>query len=68
MAWLFAAMAVGHVVILALSFGWLAPGLKLGVEKALLVGVVPFIAGSPVKNALGALIAALRNLVDRQRG
>ena len=63
---LFVAMAVGHVVILALGFAWLAFGLRLGVDKAWLVGVVPFIAASLIKNALGAaLVPALRRLVDR---
>ena len=53
---LFVAMALGHIVILAAGFGWLAFGMKLGVEKAWLVGVVPFLAGSLVKNALGAAL------------
>jgi biotin transport system substrate-specific component len=42
--------------------------MKLGVEKAWWVGIVPFIAGSVVKNALGAtLLPAARRLAD-QRG
>jgi biotin transport system substrate-specific component len=66
---LFAAMAIGHVMILALGFAWLALGLKLGAEKAWLVGVAPFIAGSLVKNALGAaVVPAFRRLIDRQGG
>lgn len=65
---LFVAMAVGHVAILGLGFAWLAFGMKLGVEKAWLVGLLPFIAGSLVKNALGAaLVPAVRRLVDRRR-
>jgi biotin transport system substrate-specific component len=64
---LFVAMALGHVVILAAGFGWLAFGMKLGIEKAWLVGVVPFLAGSLVKNALGAaLVPASRRLLDRR--
>ncbi|OKO80247.1 biotin transporter BioY [Bradyrhizobium sp. AS23.2] len=64
---LFAAMAVGHVVILAAGFGWLAFGLGLGVSKAWQVGIVPFIAASLVKNALGAtLMPAVRRIVDRR--
>jgi biotin transport system substrate-specific component len=67
--WLFGAMALGHVVILGLGFAWLAFGMQLGAEKAWLVGVAPFIAGSLVKNALGtALLPALRHLLDRRRG
>ncbi|MFK4383213.1 biotin transport system substrate-specific component [Bradyrhizobium sp. USDA 3397] len=64
---LFAAMAAGHVVILAAGFGWLAFGLDLGAAKAWQVGIVPFIAGSLVKNALGAaLMPAARRIVDRR--
>ena len=62
---LFVAMAAGHIAILTLGFAWLAFGLRLGVEKAWLVGIVPFIAASLIKNALGAvLVPALRRLVD----
>jgi biotin transport system substrate-specific component len=65
---LFAAMAVGHIVILATGFGWLAFGLGLGAAKAFQVGIVPFIAASLVKNALGAtLMPAARRLIDRRR-
>jgi biotin transport system substrate-specific component len=66
---LFVAMAVGHIVIFGMGFAWLAFGMKLGVDKAWLVGVLPFIAGSLVKNALGAaLVPAVRRLVDRRPG
>ena len=62
---LFVAMAAGHIAILALGFAWLAFGLRLGVEKAWLVGIVPFVAASLIKNALGAaLVPALRRLAD----
>lgn len=65
--WLFAAMAIGHVVILATGFCWLAFGAGLGVEKAWLVGIVPFIAATLVKNALGAaLVPAARRVADRR--
>jgi biotin transport system substrate-specific component len=64
---LFVAMALGHIIILAAGFGWLVLGIKLGAEKAWLVGVVPFFAGSLVKNALGAaLVPAGRRLLDRR--
>ncbi|MGT2436303.1 biotin transporter BioY [Bradyrhizobium betae] len=64
---LFAAMAVGHVIILAAGFGWLSFGLGLGVAKAWQVGLLPFLAGSLVKNALGAtLMPAARRIVDRR--
>jgi biotin transport system substrate-specific component len=66
---LFVAMGLGHVIILTLGFAWLAFGLKLGAEKAWLVGVAPFIVTSVIKNALGAvLMPALRHLVDRRGG
>jgi biotin transport system substrate-specific component len=65
---LFAAMAIGHVVILTAGFGWLAFGFGLGVAKAWQVGIMPFIAASLVKNALGAaLMPAARRIVDRDR-
>jgi biotin transport system substrate-specific component len=64
---LFVAMGIGHIIILAAGFGWLALGMKLGFEKAWLVGVAPFIAASLIKNALGAtLVPAIRRAVDRR--
>ena len=65
---LFVAMGLGHIIILAAGFGWLAFGRKLGVEKAWLVGVAPFLAAALVKNALGAvLVPAIRRVLDRRR-
>jgi biotin transport system substrate-specific component len=62
---LFVAMALGHLLILAAGFGWLAFGKKLGVEKAWLVGVAPFIAAALIKNALGAaLLPAIRRIFN----
>lgn len=64
---LFVAMGAGHVIILAAGFAWLAFGMKLGVEKAWLVGVAPFVAASLIKNALGAaLVPAIRLVLDRR--
>ena len=64
---LFVAMALGHIVILAAGFAWLAFGMNLGVEKAWLVGIAPFVAASLIKNALGAaLVPAIRRLIDRR--
>jgi biotin transport system substrate-specific component len=64
---LFVAMGLGHIVILAAGFAWLAFGMKLGVEKAWLVGIAPFVAASVIKNALGAtLVPAIRRLLDRR--
>jgi biotin transport system substrate-specific component len=65
--WLFVAMGIGHIVILAAGFAWLAFGARLGIEKAWAVGVVPFMTASVIKNALGAgLIPAIRRAVDRR--
>lgn len=64
---LFIAMGLGHVIILAAGFAWLAFGIKLGVEKAWLVGIAPFIAASLIKNALGAtLVPLFRRPFDRR--
>ena len=42
--------------------------MKLGVEKAWLVGIMPFIAASLIKNALGAaLVPAIRRIVRSAR-
>jgi biotin transport system substrate-specific component len=66
--WLFVAMGAGHVIILGCGWAWLAFGMKLGIEKAWLVGIAPFIAASLVKNALGAVaVPAIRHLLDRRR-
>jgi biotin transport system substrate-specific component len=64
---LFVAMGLGHVVILAAGFAWLAFGIRLGVGKAWLVGVAPFIAAAVIKSVLGAvMIAAIRRLAGRR--
>ena len=64
---LFVAMGLGHIVILAAGFAWLAFGMKLGVEKAWLVGIAPFVAASVIKNALGAaLVPAIRYVLERR--
>jgi biotin transport system substrate-specific component len=63
---LFVAMGLGHLIILGCGFAWLAFGMKLGVEKAWLVGIAPFVAASVVKNALGALaVPAIRHALER---
>jgi biotin transport system substrate-specific component len=47
------AMIIGHAVILAAGVAWLA--VPLGVEKAIAVGLMPFLATTLVKIALGAV-------------
>jgi len=62
---LFVAMGAGHIIILGCGWAWLAFGMKLGLEKAWLVGIAPFIAASLIKNALGAVaVPAIRHLLD----
>jgi biotin transport system substrate-specific component len=64
---LFAAMAIGHIIILGCGFAWLAFGVKLGPEKAWVVGIAPFLAASVIKNALGAaLVPAIRHALERR--
>ena len=64
---LFVAMGLGHIIILAAGFAWLVFGMKLGFEKAWLVGIAPFVAASVIKNALGAaLVPACRQMLDRR--
>jgi biotin transport system substrate-specific component len=64
-----AAMTIGHIVVVGAGFAWLAFGLNLGVEKAWVVGVVPFIAGSIVKSLFGGfLLPAIWSTVDRKSG
>lgn len=64
---LFVAMGVGHIIILGCGFAWLALGMKLGVEKAWLVGIAPFVTATVIKNALGAaLVPAMRRTLDRR--
>jgi len=50
---LLAVMTLGHVLILACGFAWLAT--LIGPEKAWVFGIVPFIAATVLKTALGAL-------------
>jgi len=50
-----AAMTIGHVVVFAVGYGWLA--LLIGATAAWAVGVVPFAAATVVKTLLAAAIA-----------
>jgi biotin transport system substrate-specific component len=64
---LFVAMGIGHLIILGCGFAWLAFGIKLGLEKAWLVGIAPFVLASAIKSALGAAwIPAVRWMRDRR--
>ena len=60
-----AAMTLGHVVIFAAGFAWLA--LALGAAKAWTVGVAPFAAATLAKTLLAAaLTLAARGLAPRR--
>jgi biotin transport system substrate-specific component len=50
----------GHAVLLAIGVAWLAT--LVGLDRAIAVGLLPFVPGTVVKVALGvALLAALRS-------
>src|SRR5215212_2875969 len=53
---LLAAMAVGHVVIFALGFAWLAQLFQFDVGRAWAAGVAPFYAATVLKTALAAAL------------
>lgn len=48
------AMALGHAVIFAFGFAWLAS--LFGAEKAFVIGVAPFYAATLIKTLLGAAL------------
>lgn len=60
-----AVMVLGHALILAPGVAWLAA--LVGGERAVAAGLVPFVAGTLVKSALGAaFVAAARPLLGRR--
>lgn len=62
-----ALMAIGHVVILALGWAWLAT--LIGAEKAWLGGIAPFIWATVFKTVLAAgLVASLWSAIQKARG
>lgn len=64
--WMFAAMTLGHIVIFAFGYAWLAT--LIGPAKAWAGGVAPFFAATLLKTALGtALVPAVWSLVDRRQ-
>lgn len=61
------AMLAGHLIIFAAGAGWLAT--IVGAAKAWQVGVVPFLAGTVVKCALGAAtLLGLWRIIDVRDG
>ncbi|MFA7504177.1 MAG: biotin transporter BioY [Burkholderiaceae bacterium] len=59
----FAAMLAGNAVCLLVGASWLAT--IIGAQKAIAVGLAPFLIGAVLKSALGA---ALLKAIMRQRG
>ncbi|OXT02672.1 biotin transporter BioY [Notoacmeibacter marinus] len=53
-AFAFAAMLIGNALCLVLGAAWLAA--MIGVEKAIVAGVLPFIIGGVLKSALAAAV------------
>ena len=63
---LLAAMMIGHVVIFAFGYAWLAA--LFGPDKALALGVAPFVLATIVKTLLAcALVGAAWNAVTQLR-
>ncbi len=63
---LLAAMTIGHAVIFAFGYAWLAA--LVGPEKAFVLGVAPFALATVVKTLLAcALVGAAWGAVARQR-
>ena len=56
-AWHIFSMLVGMVVIDGMGVGWLAFTAKMSFQKALTVGVLPFVLGVLIKIILAALVA-----------
>lgn len=54
---LFGVMLIGNAICLAIGAAWLSG--TIGVEKALVKGVVPFLVGASLKSALAALCLKL---------
>lgn len=60
--------AIGTISIYAFGVPWLAVSLGVGLDRALVLGVVPFLVGDAVKVAvLSALLPASWKAVDRLR-
>ena len=63
---LLGAMTLGHAVLFAAGYAWLAH--LIGTQAAWNAGVMPFVLGTVVKTLLGALVVpSVWNLVGRRR-
>ncbi|THD42670.1 MAG: biotin transporter BioY [Bradyrhizobium sp.] len=62
-----AAMTLGHFVIFAAGFTWLAYGLALGAGKAWAGGVMPFWAATAAKTVLAAALVIAARRVNLSR-
>ena len=59
----------GSGALIAVPIGWLAFGVGMGLDKALQVGLYPFLLAALLKEALGAaLIRSAWTLVRKLRG
>lgn len=65
LARLFGIMLLGHAVCLALGGAWLAA--VIGAERAIAVGVTPFLLGAAIKSALGAVTVRALNMLLAHR-
>jgi biotin transport system substrate-specific component len=62
------AMFLGEVVIFAMGIPWLMASLEIGVRKALVYGLYPFVIGDALKLlAAAALLPGAHHLLDRYR-
>lgn len=61
----FAAMSIGHALIFVFGVAWLST--LMGLEKAIAVGVTPFIAATVLKSALGMAVMVVAWSVLRRR-
>lgn len=50
------AMVLGSAVIYLLGAGWMAFGLGMGIEQALVLGVIPFLIGDAIKLAIAVAV------------
>lgn len=55
--WAFLSMVLGNMACLVVGGAWLAA--MIGAEKAIMLGVVPFLIGAALKSALGAALLRL---------
>lgn len=55
--WAFAAMLTSNAISLGMGAAWLS--ILVGAERAVMVGVLPFVLGAVLKSAIGAMVLKL---------